>query len=433
MKYLQRPYKNKVIIFFLCLLLITVNLPSAPQNNQLEGLFYWAKKYYLEGMYRESVRKLQALLQYTKKEDSVLIGKVHLLLGAAYEKMGKFDIAKKNYYISIRDEARPIIDEIDFTELIEYQRIILKNKNASIENMIEKERVKPKKRKKSPLLIIAGIAALTALIIFFIKGYNKEEDDNDDLPAERPVEMVSGYDVDTLGIEWVRIPAGQFYMGDNFDEGGADEQPVHLVALDEFYISKYEITFQQYDTFCRETGHEYPPTIGWGPGWVRADRPVYNVTWNDAMDFCTWLTRKTGESINLPTEAQWEYAARGTDQRRYPWGNTEPNCDLANHDCNIYGGSAVVGSNFGLSPFGLYDMAGNVNEWCKDYYDPFYYSYSPPQNPQGPTDFRNSNRVIRGGSWQVDPSLSIRSADRYGVNNLSKTTHIGFRIVKKIQ
>jgi len=224
-------------------------------------------------------------------------------------------------------------------------------------------------------------------------------------------------------IEWVQIPAGNFQMGDNFGEGDPYELPVHTVYLSTYYISKYEVTFDQYDAFCDATGRSKAEDDDWG----RGDRPVIRVSWDDAKAFCDWMSGITGENIHLPTEAQWEKAARGTDQRRYPWGNGPPNSSLANY-FNYVGKTMPVGSYpAGVSPYGLHDMAGNVNEWCFDWMDPNYYSYSPTYNPQGPSS--GSSRVIRGGSYPLFEG-TLRSAYRTGTNPSNKYSWIGFRICK---
>lgn len=222
-------------------------------------------------------------------------------------------------------------------------------------------------------------------------------------------------------IAWVDVPAGWFKMGDNFDEGWWWEKPVHNVYLSGYYISKYEVTFELYDIFCDATGCEKPDDHGWG----RGQRPVINVTWFDAKDFCDWLSDKTGKDIHLPTEAQWEKAARGTDQRRYPWGNSAPNNNRANYNENV-GKTMPVGSYpAGISFYGAYDMAGNVWEYCLDWYDPNYYSYSPSHNPQGPSS--GSKRVTRGGSWHTTTKL-IRSIDRNSCLPYNSTHLFGIRI-----
>lgn len=232
-----------------------------------------------------------------------------------------------------------------------------------------------------------------------------------------------------LGIEWVPVPAGSFEMGDNFNEGDSDELSVHTVYLDTYSISKYEVTFEQYDAFCDATGWYKPYDGDWDGQWGRGDRPVINVNWRDANAFCDWLSDETGENIHLPTEAQWEKAARGTDQRRFPWGNGPPDSTLANYDFNE-GKTRPVGSYpAGASFYGVHDMAGNVMEWCSDWYS-YYYDSSPTNNPQGPAS--GIFRVIRDGGW-YHVAKWIRSATRTGLlpsYNYDRCGDFGFRVCK---
>jgi formylglycine-generating enzyme required for sulfatase activity len=240
--------------------------------------------------------------------------------------------------------------------------------------------------------------------------------------------MNFNYDTDVLNIEWIRVPAGEFLMGDNFGDGAERERPVHAVYLSNYLISKYEVTFDQFDAYCEETGYPKPPDAGYG----RGSRPAINISWYAAQGFCDWLSGKTGKNIHLPTEAQWEKAARGTDQRRYPWGNALISCALANCiDCN--GKTMPVGSYpSGVSPYGVHDMAGNVYEWCQDWFSPIYYSESPYYNPQGPLEQYpdlSYNRVMRGGSC-CDPRHHCRSYQRpWSPPPDMIYDNIGFRIV----
>jgi formylglycine-generating enzyme required for sulfatase activity len=207
------------------------------------------------------------------------------------------------------------------------------------------------------------------------------------------------YDVNVLGINWIPIPAGDFRMGDNFEFGETRERPVHTVNLTAYAISKFEVTFAQYDVFCDETSRTKPSDRGWGRGTM----PVIYVSWNDAKAFCDWLATKTGKAIHLPTEAQWERAAAGTDQRLYPWGSATPSCAYANY--NPCGGKTkpVGSSPAGASAVGAQDMAANAWEWCSDWFGETYYQTCFDQgtvrNPQGPTD--GIDRVLRSGSYTV--------------------------------
>jgi formylglycine-generating enzyme required for sulfatase activity len=199
---------------------------------------------------------------------------------------------------------------------------------------------------------------------------------------------------------------------------------VHTVSLDSYEISKYEVTFDQYDRFCEKTGRSKPNDEGWG----RGTRPVINVSWHDARAFCDWLSQRSGKNIHLPTEAQWEKAARGTGQWRYPWGNGSPTCILANHKgCGRQ--TKPVGSHpSGVSVYGVHDMAGNVWEWCSDWYSSTYYSISPWNNPLGPST--GSNRVLRGGAWLSLP-YDIRSVNRYDFDPSRPHNKIGIRLCRE--
>lgn len=224
-------------------------------------------------------------------------------------------------------------------------------------------------------------------------------------------------------IEWITIPEGEFKMGDNFNEGVRDERPVHDVYLDEYAIGKYEVTFEQYDLFCEDTGRAKPSDEGWG----RGSRPAINVTWYDAKAFCDWLSQKTGENIHLPTEAQWEKAAKGTDQRRYPWGDGAPNCTLANYKPCGQKTRPVGTLTAGISPYGLHNMGANVWEWTEDWYEKWYYATSPYKNPTGPAT--GTLKTRRGGClYAIDEVM--RTANRRVMDPTTGHDSGGFRVAK---
>ena len=236
------------------------------------------------------------------------------------------------------------------------------------------------------------------------------------------VSQNTNYDTEVLKIDWVRVPAGEFKMGDNFGIDLPEARPVHTVYLDTYYMSKYEVTFDQYDDFCDDTGRTKPSDEGWG----RGNMPVVNASWNDAVAFCEWLSDKTGKTIKLPTEAQWEKAARGTDQRKFSWGNDDHlNPNRGNFSMNV-GRTSIVGSYpLGVSPYGIHDMNGNLREYCSDWYDANYYSISPKNNPQGPSS--GTQRVNRGACWSIGVNYTF---DR-GWTDLQDTRNDhGFRIIK---
>ncbi|MBM3239959.1 formylglycine-generating enzyme family protein [Candidatus Poribacteria bacterium] len=164
--------------------------------------------------------------------------------------------------------------------------------------------------------------------------------------------------IDKDGAEMALIPAGEFQMGDNFNEGNADELPVHTVYLDAFYIDKYEVTNALYEEFIKATGHR-TPTYWTNHSFNQPDQPVVGVTWDDAVAYAKWAGKR------LPTEAEWEKAARGgLVGKRYPWGD-----DISDNDANNYGNKIGITTPVGKYPpngYGLYDVAGNIWEWVAE-------------------------------------------------------------------
>ena len=236
------------------------------------------------------------------------------------------------------------------------------------------------------------------------------------------------------------ISAGEFEMGDAFSEGESWELPVHTVYLDAFYMDKYEVTNAQYQKFMDATGHRAPRH--WNdPDHNALDQPVVGVTWDDAAAYAEWAGKR------LPTEAEWEKAARGgLIGKRYPWGDEAPDAgdiyranynpadneksgdyDAGKRAADGYEYNAPVGS-FAPNGYGLYDMAGNVWEWCADWYDSSYYATSPFNNPLGP-DY-GTNRVMRGGSW-LNGLYSLRVATRTSDPPTHTSHSLGFRCVSQ--
>jgi formylglycine-generating enzyme required for sulfatase activity len=201
------------------------------------------------------------------------------------------------------------------------------------------------------------------------------------------------------GAEMVLVPAGEFLMGSTEYE---DEKPPHRVHLDAYHVDRYEVTNALYRRFMDATGRQAPSY--WNDSkWNGASQPVVGVSWHDAEAYCRWAGKR------LPTEAEWEKAARGTDGRKYPWGD-QWDSSKANSFESKLGKTVAVGSYpGGASPYGAHDMAGNVWEWVADWYDKDYYRRSPERNPQGPDS--GHHRVLRGGSW-VNIPVDLRTADR---------------------
>jgi formylglycine-generating enzyme required for sulfatase activity len=260
--------------------------------------------------------------------------------------------------------------------------------------------------------------------------------------------------------DMVLVPAGEFLMGSPAGSDGLlDEQPQRLVYLATYWIDRHEVTHDAYVRFVRTTGHRAPAnsnpaTTVWenhAPIAGIANHPVINVSWEDAAAYCTWLDKR------LPTEAEWEKAARGTHGRQYPWGN-EWDFMKAN-SASYWAGRTIdfqsgdsweafwvkgegariskekgikgevlttpVGSfPEGMSPYGLYDMAGNVAEWVQDWYNPNYYKEAPLSDPQGP--IRGAIKAMRGGSW-LKPAVSLRTSDRDWGTIDSRPSGTGFR------
>jgi sulfatase modifying factor 1 len=214
-------------------------------------------------------------------------------------------------------------------------------------------------------------------------------------------------------MEWVAIPAGTFVMGSPGSEAfrESDEGPQHQVTLSGFKMSKYEVTFAQYDAFCEATGRSKPDDYGWG----RGNRPVINVSWHDATAFAQWM------GCRLPTEAEWEYACRAGTTTAYHTGSTL-NSSQANFNFNV-GKTQPVGS-YAPNAWGLFDMHGNVWEWCSDWYGS--YSSSAQTNPGGPAS--GSNRVLRGGGWLSNGGY-CRSARRINFVPSDRYYSDGFRLV----
>ncbi len=220
-----------------------------------------------------------------------------------------------------------------------------------------------------------------------------------------------------FGPKMVLIPAGSFRMGDIQGGGSSNEQPVHSVYVNKFAMGKFEVTFAEYDKFAEATGRSKPNDGGWG----RGNRPVINVSWHDATAYTEWLSNQTGKKYRLPTEAEWEYAARAGTETKYWWGN-DIDKSKANYSSNLSKTSPV--GDYKPNPFDLYDTSGNVWEWtCSEYEDKYNGKEKTCIN-------KNSNkyRVLRGGSWGSLPWY-VRAAIRSGFTPGFRFGNSGFRVV----
>jgi formylglycine-generating enzyme required for sulfatase activity len=254
--------------------------------------------------------------------------------------------------------------------------------------------------------------------------------------------------------ELALIPAGEFIMGS--DDAEEDERPAHRVHLDDFLIAVHPVTQMEYLRFISETGHRVPAiyelpvvvsaggrdrertfrSVGQSYAWVdsappgdRLNHPVTLVRWDDAAAYCSWLSKATGRAIRLPTEAEWEKAARGgIDGKRYPWGErldrnmanflTDPSLKA------IHGTTAC--RTYPPNAYGLFDMTGNVWEWVNDWYAPDYYASAPTRNPAGPPEGRL--RLLRGGGWLVADPRMLSCSHRHKVPPDTYSYGIGFRV-----
>jgi sulfatase modifying factor 1 len=222
----------------------------------------------------------------------------------------------------------------------------------------------------------------------------------------------------------VPIPEGWFRMG---SEAGQDnERPVHRVWVDAFELSAYQVANAAYAQFLTATDHRRP--LHWDdPNFNHPEQPVVAPSWFDAVAYCEWLSKLTGCRYRLPTEAEWERAARGgLDDRLYPWGD-EPPESLPDYATRWKAGPEPVG-HYAPNGYGLYNIGDNVHEWCADWYTADYYAVSPERNPQGPP--KGTRRASRGGSWRHYTKVS-RCAARSSIPPDFQYADYGFRVARE--
>jgi formylglycine-generating enzyme required for sulfatase activity len=238
-------------------------------------------------------------------------------------------------------------------------------------------------------------------------------------PAPAPSPLKRDFTETATGASFAMkyLSGNSFSMGSEESDADSDEKPVHTVRVGAFYMGKYEVTFAEYDRFCDATSRQKPSDQGWG----RGNRPVINVSWDDAIAYCQWLSSTTGKTYRLPTEAEWEYSARGGENYKYA-GSNDVNTtawNTTNSDAKTH----PVGQKQ-ANGFGLYDMAGNVWEWCGDWKSD--YNSNSQSNPTGAAS--GSYRVLRGGGWDSDAQYC-----RVSYRNIYAPTNryygLGFRVV----
>lgn len=292
-----------------------------------------------------------------------------------------------------------------------------------------------------PWIFALGVLVAAGIAIGLLRG----------IGSTSPLVAGSTWKRLTDGMVMVYVPEGDFLMGSSNNSGDSDERPQHAVSLDAFWIDKTGVTNAMFQRFVSASGYVTDAEKGgwalvfinndWehvsGADWQHPNGPsssltglenypVIQVSWNDATAYCEWA------GVQLPTEAEWEKAARGTDGRIYPWGIDVPTCSLANFwtgsENKCQGRTSLVGNYpSGTSTYGAVDMAGNAWEWVNDWFSDTYYSQSPTSNPPGPAS--GEKRVLRGGSWLSD-AHNVRSANRGRAAPDTRLGDIGFRCAR---
>ena len=223
----------------------------------------------------------------------------------------------------------------------------------------------------------------------------------------------------------VSVPSAWFQMGSN--SGQDCERPLHRVWVDSFLLAATQITNTEYARFLIATGVT-PPPFRQTSNFNHPQQPVAGVSWHEAVRYCEWLSAQTGRRFRLPTEAEWECAARGgLDQKQFPWGDEPPQL-LPNYATRWLTGPEPV-AQYAPNAFGLYDICDNVHEWCSDWYDPNYYAISPNRNPQGPehSPLKPARKSSRGGSWRHHIKVARCSA-RSSIPPGFQYADYGFRV-----
>jgi formylglycine-generating enzyme required for sulfatase activity len=229
----------------------------------------------------------------------------------------------------------------------------------------------------------------------------------------------------TLEPSLVQIPAGEFLMGSN--SGQDCERPIHRVRIDSFLLAATQVTNAEYACFLRATGAT-PAPFWQDQNFNHPQQPVAGPSWHEAVRYCEWLSSQTAKRYRLPTEAEWELAARGgLEQKQFPWGDDPPQ-SRPDYATRWQTGPEPV-ARYAPNAFGLYDICDNVHEWCSDWYDPNYYAVSAGRNPQGPAQspVKPARKSSRGGSWRHHIKVARCSA-RSSIPPEFQYADYGFRV-----
>src|SRR5579864_95808 len=240
-----------------------------------------------------------------------------------------------------------------------------------------------------------------------------------------PISIRSGTHSLAIDPSLVQISAAWFLMGST--SGQDCERPVHRVWVDALLLAATQVTNAEYEHFLRATSGQVPPF--WSdPNFNHPQQPVTGVSWFEAAQYCEWLCSQTGRAYRLPTEAEWELAARGgLEQKEFPWGDAAPQ-SLPDYATRWQAGPDP-GARYAPNAFGLYDICDNVHEWCRDWYDPNYYAASPERNPRGPeqSPMKPARKASRGGSWRHHIKVARCSA-RSSIPPAFQYADYGFRV-----
>jgi len=374
-------------------------LETASPALALDTYYYRASVYSSEGDYANAVADLDKVIAAGANSDD------HIRRAQVYQAWGDNDAAERDFSAAIEltpEAAKYYLYRADFYASRDQVDMALADYGTFLElrdpdeDQTEVDRAERFIRQYAPTQI----------------GAPSPPDDKAGLVATNSAD----------GAAYVYVPAGPFDMG--LDEGGFDEQPQHEVELDAFWIMQTEVTNEQYEKCVVADVCSPPFNSDWGTDefWANYDtHPVTEVTWEQAVTYAEWAGGR------LPTEAEWEKAARGDDGRRYPWGNTTPSEQRLNYNDNV-GDTTPVGSYpEGASPYGALDMAGNVWEWVADWYGEAYYAASPRENPTGPA--QGERRVLRGGAYD-SPLYNVGATYREGAAITDRWDRYGFRVVR---